>query len=307
VIENEQPMCTMYGVCTKTPDGKRTLNCYANHPPKKIDPIAYANLTAFCPEMLEMYGTDELCCKEDQIADLVSQLQTPKGIISRCPSCWYNFRQSFCEFTCSPYQAHFLKVAKFYPPVNETSPKVVESVDFYVTKRHAQGSFDSCKNVVMGATNSFALDVLCGGWGALRCNPQRWYGYMGSTSNGYAPFDIYYRFQDPEYGNITAAPDGYYKEVTEYDIYDDSSTTDEDISSTSEDSDSSTTEDSDSSTTEDSESSTTEDSIVPSTPGEEIPLPEDKNRIIPYDGDTYPCNKSPQVREIHSVSSPLID
>lgn len=176
IVGKLEPRCMMYGACTgKLPDG-RTLNCYTTDPPKPITPIALLNLTNYCSEMIEMYqGLDitDFCCRDDQIEDLVDQLSMPEGIIARCPSCWHNFRQSLCEFTCSPFQAHFVRVAKFYNGWGPNGEAIVEDTQLYMTERHAQATFDSCRNVVMGTANSLALDFLCGPWGSHRCTPQR--------------------------------------------------------------------------------------------------------------------------------------
>lgn len=64
--------------------------------------------------------------------------------------------------------------------------KLVESVktiDFFVTRDFAEKTFDSCKSVRNG--NDSVMDLLCGGeWGSKQCTAERWYTYMGSTSNG---------------------------------------------------------------------------------------------------------------------------
>ena len=36
------------------------------------------------------------------------------------------------------------------------------------------------------------MDLLCGPWGGALCSPQRLLDYLGSISNGYAPFQINY-------------------------------------------------------------------------------------------------------------------
>ena len=38
------------------------------------------------------------------------------------------------------------------------------------------------------------MEVLCGEMGAEGCDPQYWFRYMGSTDNGFSPFNIYYEF-----------------------------------------------------------------------------------------------------------------
>lgn len=57
-------------------------------------------------------------------------------------------------------------------------------------------TFKSCSNVIMSSTNAPAMDFLCGPWGSYRCTPHRWFDYMGSTTNGFSPFDILYQYVD---------------------------------------------------------------------------------------------------------------
>lgn len=45
-----------------------------------------------------------------QIRDLVTGVKRAKGILNRCPSCFRNFLQNICEFTCSPNQSKFIDV-----------------------------------------------------------------------------------------------------------------------------------------------------------------------------------------------------
>lgn len=54
------------------------------------------------------------------------------------------------------------------------------------------GTFDSCKNVQVPSTGQLALDLMCGSWGASKCSPTRWFGFMGDTGNPYVPFQINY-------------------------------------------------------------------------------------------------------------------
>jgi Niemann-Pick C1 protein len=56
------------------------------------------------------------------------------------------------------------------------------------------GTFDSCKNVQFPSSGQLALDLMCGDWGASRCSPARWYGFMGNAENNpFVPFQINYR------------------------------------------------------------------------------------------------------------------
>lgn len=73
---------------------------------------------------------------------------------------------------------------------------MVYKLDSWISKSYVTETYDSCKNVIMSSTNGPAMDFLCGPWGAYRCTPERWYDYMGSTSNGFSPFDIVYHYVD---------------------------------------------------------------------------------------------------------------
>jgi hypothetical protein len=104
--------CRMFGHCGVSPDDTgHVLNCAVNDPPQKLDEASLHTLELFCPELITKYG-DELCCNSDQVADLVTNLALPQTIIGRCPTCFYNFRQAFCELACSPNQYQFLNVSK---------------------------------------------------------------------------------------------------------------------------------------------------------------------------------------------------
>ena len=35
---------------------------------------------------------------------------------------------------------------------------------------------------------------MCGSWGS-DCTPQRWYDFLGSASNGFAPYDVFYHLE----------------------------------------------------------------------------------------------------------------
>jgi len=102
----------MYDKCGPSPDDEsHELNCAYDGPPKPLDPDSLETLEEYCPELVEKYG-DELCCAPEQVDDLVGNLALPQSIIGRCPTCFYNFRQAFCELTCSPKQYQFLNASE---------------------------------------------------------------------------------------------------------------------------------------------------------------------------------------------------
>ncbi len=36
------------------------------------------------------------------------------------------------------------------------------------------------------------MDIMCGADNSITCNSEKWFSYMGSISNGYSPFNIFY-------------------------------------------------------------------------------------------------------------------
>ena len=98
--------------------------------------------------------------------------------------------------TCGPHHSKFLFV-------NETfsdKPGVIKSVNYYVTHQYAYGMYNSCKDVQMPSANQKAISVFCGTT-AEKCTPPGWLTYMGATSNGHAPFDIYFHIEQEK--NVT--------------------------------------------------------------------------------------------------------
>ena len=44
---------------------------------------------------------------------------------------------------------------------------------------------------------------MCGTWGN-DCTPQRWYDFLGSASNGFAPYDVFYHFETETEVTVTS-------------------------------------------------------------------------------------------------------
>ena len=73
-----------------------------------------------------------------------------------------------------------------------------KNVTYFMSNSFGDDCFASCEDVVNPSTSGPAMQLLCGPWGAGLCTPERWFNYMGSTSNGYSPFDIVYELSDGE-------------------------------------------------------------------------------------------------------------
>lgn len=80
----------------------------------------------------------------------------------------------------------------------------ITEINYYITNNLVQRVFNSCKSVSLPSTGQLALDIMCGPWGASRCNPQRWYNYLGKAQgNPFVPFQINYKYADTELNKYT--------------------------------------------------------------------------------------------------------
>ena len=73
-----------------------------------------------------------------------------------------------------------------------TDKEMVKVLDYHVTETYASKVYKSCAEVINPSTSGSVMDLLCGPWGGALCSPQRLLDYLGSISNGYAPFQINY-------------------------------------------------------------------------------------------------------------------
>ncbi|XP_061653506.1 NPC intracellular cholesterol transporter 1 isoform X2 [Phyllopteryx taeniolatus] len=187
--------CVWYGECaeSETVAGKK-YNCNYTGPPIPLDPEGDDLLKELCPGY--DYGTRELCCNVDQLRTLKGSLQLPLQFLSRCPSCFFNLMNLFCELTCSPHQSQFLNATKF-KSTNSTefnSSSVVE-VQYYIGKAFSNAMYNACRDVQAPSSNVKALSLLCGK-DAKDCNATNWIEYMFDINNGQSPFPIIPIFSD---------------------------------------------------------------------------------------------------------------
>lgn len=50
----------------------------------------------------------------------------------------------------------------------------------------------------MPQTGQLALDLMCGVYPASRCNPTKWFNFMGDATSPYVPFQITYIQHEPK-------------------------------------------------------------------------------------------------------------
>ncbi|KAJ7371491.1 NPC intracellular cholesterol transporter 1 [Desmophyllum pertusum] len=98
-------------------------------------------------------------------------------------------RRLYCQLTCSQDQSLFLD-PKDTAPLGDGRFMIID-IDYYVSLQFKQGLFGSCKDVSFPGNNEKVLNLLCGTT-AEKCTPKKLLSYMGSTQNGFAPFNIFY-------------------------------------------------------------------------------------------------------------------
>ena len=133
----------------------------------------------------------------------------PQQMLSRCPACYKNFLNFYCEMTCGLQQSKYLyaDMTQAYPDDYKYEPKGIPFLDFFVTPNFAEAMYNSCKDVQMPSANDKAISVFCG-TKAEYCTPQKWLAYMGDKGNGRAPFPINYTFTEVPivWHNVTQTP-----------------------------------------------------------------------------------------------------
>nr|XP_005587087.2 NPC intracellular cholesterol transporter 1 isoform X1 [Macaca fascicularis] len=211
--------CVWYGECGIAYGDKR-YNCEYFGPPKPLPKDGYDLVQELCPGFF--FGNVSLCCDVQQLQTLKDNLQLPLQFLSRCPSCFYNLLNLFCELTCSPRQSQFLNVTAtedYVDPVTNQTKTNVKELQYFVGQSFANAMYNACRDVEAPSSNDKALGLLCGK-DADACNATNWIEYMFNKDNGQAPFTITPVFSDfPVHGmepmnNATKGCDESVDEVT---------------------------------------------------------------------------------------------
>ncbi|KAF2009672.1 multidrug efflux transporter AcrB transmembrane domain-containing protein [Aaosphaeria arxii CBS 175.79] len=155
--KHEKGRCAIRGHCGKKSFFGGQLPCPDNGLAKTPDEDLRKKLVNICGES---WSDSDVCCNEEQIDALSSNLQRVTPIINACPACKANFFNLFCTFTCSPDQSLFVNVT-------DTAPKgdnyLATELDHLVSNAYGSQFYDSCKDVKFGATNGKAMDFIGGG------------------------------------------------------------------------------------------------------------------------------------------------
>ncbi|XP_017879993.1 NPC intracellular cholesterol transporter 1 isoform X4 [Ceratina calcarata] len=193
--------CIWYGECYTDPMMHKK-NCLYNGPPKPLDVAGQKLLYKNCPHLMVDSGQGiNTCCDTNQLTTMDTNIKLAANFLSRCPSCLDNLVKHFCEFTCSRQQSKFINVTEIQK--DDKGVEYINGIDFYITNKYLEGTFNSCNKVSVPSSGQLALDIMCGIWGASKCTALRWFHYMGDATNPYVPFQITYINTDEPVGPFT--------------------------------------------------------------------------------------------------------
>ncbi|OPJ83375.1 Niemann-Pick C1 protein isoform C [Patagioenas fasciata monilis] len=187
--------CVWYGECGVASGDKR-YNCAYDGPPIALPEDGYDLMQELCPGLF--FGNVSTCCDVRQLQTLKNNLQLPLQFLSRCPSCFYNLINLFCELTCSPNQSDFLNVTStipYYDPILKENKSSITELQYFIGEQFSNAMYNACKDVEAPSSNVKALGLLCGK-DAKDCNATNWIEYMFSKDNGQTPFSIIPIFSD---------------------------------------------------------------------------------------------------------------
>ena len=151
--------CVVYDHCGKRSLFGADLPCSVDIPPQPVTDDDIQELVGICGD--EWNGKSLLCCNTYQIGQLKENLKKVDTLISSCPACHKNFKNLFCQFTCSNHQADFITVTKASTSLE--GKQVVTELEFRIGEQMANDFYDSCKDIKFSATNGYAMDLIGGG------------------------------------------------------------------------------------------------------------------------------------------------
>ncbi|CAF1006470.1 unnamed protein product [Brachionus calyciflorus] len=116
-IEKSHLKCVMYDACTNleklSPTGdplsSRWQNCEYNGEARPIENQEVMDMfKQLCPSLYNGNDKMPLCCSANQIRILRKSIKEAESVIGTCPSCYFNFRNFWCQITCHPEQDKFV-------------------------------------------------------------------------------------------------------------------------------------------------------------------------------------------------------
>ena len=204
--------CVLQNTCGKNlalPDGKGQVRpnvpCFR---PDSANPLIirsndsntnlhYRLIKSVCPSLIKQTGYDEyeaqVCCSRSQIADLESEVAQMKQLFGRCHACYENLLKVYCATSCNPDQSSWMQGIEGFATLDENGRESIgiSIIKNYWNEENMNEFFDSCKDVTFPQTNGKVVeDLLCDGKTGGDCDARTWLNFQGSTSNGFAPYDM---------------------------------------------------------------------------------------------------------------------
>ncbi|KAL9078828.1 MAG: hypothetical protein Q9157_002269 [Trypethelium eluteriae] len=177
---HEAGRCAIRGHCGSQSFFGSELPCPDNDLAESPSADVRKKLVSICGDK---WSDSKVCCKEEQLDALETNLKRAESIIGACPACQENFFNLFCTFTCSPDQSLFVNVSD---TVEKNDKLLVTELDNVWSNKYGKGFYESCKDVKFGPTNSRAMDLIGGG----AKNFTDFLKFLGQKRIGGSPFQM---------------------------------------------------------------------------------------------------------------------
>ncbi|KPI40214.1 Niemann-Pick type C-related protein 1 [Cyphellophora attinorum] len=145
------------------------------------------------------WNEGDVCCEQEQVDALRTNLKRAEGIIASCPACKDNFFNLFCTFTCSPDQSLFINVTQ--TETTSAGKDIVTELDNIWSTEYQSGFYDSCKEVKNGASGGKAMSFIGGG----AKNYTQFLKFLGDKKFLGSPFQINF-LEEPRHEDKNARP-----------------------------------------------------------------------------------------------------
>ncbi|UYV71550.1 NPC1 [Cordylochernes scorpioides] len=164
-----------------------SFTCVYDGPPKSISSVSREIINQHCPKFL---NTTYLCCDDRQLDAMKNSFLAIEVFISKCPSCYMNFRNLICMYSCDPDQHKFVKIVSSRN-ISQDRQRVTNA-SYYVNKNFIYDIYDSCVGVIVLNLFNFIEYFMCKY--EKECTPEKWVEFLGSTDNegGHSPYKINY-------------------------------------------------------------------------------------------------------------------
>ncbi|XP_017474747.1 PREDICTED: Niemann-Pick C1 protein [Rhagoletis zephyria] len=137
--------CVWYGVCNSDAYQHKQY-CVYNGTAKVLPADGLELLKERCSHLLDG-GVTEFCCDSEQVTILNDNIKLAANFLERCPSCMANLVRHLCDFTCSPKQSEFTKVAE--TAISANGKVYVNALDLHITAAYTNNTYKSCSQIFM--------------------------------------------------------------------------------------------------------------------------------------------------------------